>query len=370
MPAPIPELFGGAYRGSRVLVTGHTGFKGSWLALWLTAMGAEVTGIALPPEHERDHFVTARIESLVDHRICDIRDAEALEAVVAEARPQVVFHLAAQALVRRGYERPLETFDTNLSGTVNLLDACRDLAGLQSVVVVTSDKCYENLERDEPYRETDRLGGRDPYSASKAAAEIATAAMRDSFFSSPDSARIATARAGNVIGGGDWSDDRIVCDFFRAREAGAPLGVRNPESVRPWQHVLEPLAGYLRLAQLLAAEDGAKHATAYNFGPDADAQVTVSTIADMLVSTADGSWEATPEPGAVHEATLLALDASKARTELGWQPVLSVDEAVMMTAEHYMGVQAPGDATALSTAQIARFTRTAAERGATYLMEA
>lgn len=369
MAAPLAHLFGGAYDGASVLVTGHTGFKGSWLALWLAEMGATVTGLALEPEHARDHFNTAGLGGLLaSSRIGDIRDYDTVLAAVQAARPRYVFHLAAQALVRYGYAEPLETFASNVMGTAHVLEACRHVDSVEAVVVITSDKCYENLERREPYAETDRLGGRDPYSASKACAEIVTGSYRLSFFG--EGARVASVRAGNVIGGGDWSDDRIVCDFFRAREAGDALGVRNPASVRPWQHVLEPLGGYLRLGALLAAPGGERFADAYNLGPDASGQTTVAELADLLVETAGGAWEATPQEGAPHEAGLLALDAGKAKRELGWAPVLDIAETVGFTAEHYVEAGGGADVRALSVSQIARFADIAAERGITYLAEA
>jgi CDP-glucose 4,6-dehydratase len=334
--AGIGGVFGGIYGGKRVLVTGHTGFKGAWLTFWLHRLGAEVRGIALEPEEERSLFADGKLDGLCAHRTLDVRDGEEVRSAVEEWKPEAVFHLAAQALVRRSYATPAETFDTNVMGTVNVLEAVRRAGNPCAVVVVTSDKCYENLETERPYEETDRMGGHDPYSASKGCAELAAAAYRASFFAPGGKVRMATARAGNVIGPGDWAEDRIVPDAVRALAAGRALGVRNPKSVRPWQHVLEPLSGYLRLGQALM-EEGASAAEGWNFGPEPDDVHTVGELAEAFCAAwGDGArWQAAAEPSGPHEAGLLRLAIGKAEARLGWKPAWDFGTTVRRTAAGY-----------------------------------
>lgn len=317
----------GSWVGRRVFVTGHTGFKGSWLCAMLARAGASVHGFALEPPTTPSLFEAARIRETLDaHVIGDIRDAGSVQLAMAAARPDLVFHLAAQSLVRYGYREPIETYAVNVLGTVNVLEAARSCANLRAVVSVTTDKCYENREWAWGYREIEALGGADPYSSSKACAELVTAAYRRSFLAERGVA-VATARAGNVIGGGDWATDRLIPDFFRAADAGRTLEVRYPAATRPWQHVLEPLTGYLRLASaLLDKQEGA--ADAWNFGPsDADVQ-PVSAILDHLCGRMAGTaWQAKGEKH-LHEAALLRLDSSKARRALGWSPVWNLPSAL------------------------------------------
>lgn len=336
------------WRGRRVFLTGHTGFKGSWLALWLTRMGADVTGFALPAEPV-SLFRQAGIEALVTHVEGDIRDAGAVDAAMAQARPQVVFHLAAQPLVRLSYDCPADTFATNVQGTVHVLDACRRTKDVQAIVCVTSDKCYENREWVWPYRESDPMGGHDPYSASKGAAELVISSYRRSFFS--DGALLASVRAGNVIGGGDWAADRLIPDIIRALIAGEAPFIRSPRSIRPWQHVLEALGGYLMIAQHLAQGDQWA-ATGWNFGPADDDTRPVDWIADRMCAAWGGpTWrtEPTQQP---HEAKILKLDCAKARTELGWRPALRLDEALTYIVDWHRHVADGGGAQQVSIAQL------------------
>lgn len=328
----VTAVFNDAYRGRRVLVTGHTGFKGSWLVLWLQQLGARVTALALPSRTSPNHWDLLGLD--VEAHEVDIRDAELLGKRLAEARPELVFHLAAQSLVRASYQQPLTTLATNIMGTANLLDACRRISGLAAVVVVTTDKCYENKEWLWGYREIDPLGGHDPYSASKAGAELVAASFRRSFFNTPGSPLIATARAGNVVGGGDWSDDRLIPDLVRAVDAGRSLRIRSPEATRPWQHVLECLSGYLVLGERLLGGD-AGCAEAWNFGPEHEGNRKVEKVLAALKShwpqiLWHGEDELQP-----HEAQLLHLDSRKAREKLGWRPVWSFDEAIAATARWY-----------------------------------
>lgn len=347
------------WRGKRVLVTGHTGFKGAWLCQWLLDMGAEVTGLSLPPEGSTNLWDVLALDGAMRSLVVDIRDGSALRAAMMQADPQVVLHLAAQSLVRRSYREPAETFATNVMGSVNLLNAARDCPNLQAVVVVTTDKCYQNDEDARAFRETDPMGGHDPYSASKGAAELATAAMRASFFG-PSSAgghpaRVASARAGNVIGGGDWSEDRIVPDIIRGCMMGeGKVAIRSPNAIRPWQHVLEPLAGYLMLAEALIA-DALGAASGWNFGPDPDQERPVIDLVHALIANLE-TGQAIVDPAAadLHEAGILRLDSTKAR-RLGWRPVLSFDETARLTAQWYRAHGDGQDAQQLCRAQIATY---------------
>ncbi|HEY0713549.1 MAG TPA: CDP-glucose 4,6-dehydratase [Polyangia bacterium] len=343
------------WRGRSVFLTGHTGFKGAWLGLLLSRLGAKVTGYALLPDIDRALFNVARVNERITSVTGDVRDLGSLKAAMTTAAPDVVFHLAAQALVLPSYEAPLETFATNVMGTANVLEAARALPSVRAMVVVTSDKVYENREWIWGYRENDGLGGRDPYSGSKACAEIVTAAYRASFFKGAN-VGIASARAGNVIGGGDWAKDRIVPDFVRATLEGRPLHVRNPLSTRPWQHVLESLAGYVLLAEKLAAADGTSRSNfeaGWNFGPTADAIQPVSVLADALASRwgERASWRhtSTEQP---HEARSLTLDSSKAAHQLGWRRRLDFPEAVRWTVDWYKAYARGDDAQATTFAQI------------------
>ena len=319
---------GGFWRGRRVFLTGHTGFKGSWLALWLQSLGAEVHGFALEPATQPDLFTAARVEpGLASSTIADVRDLAALRAAMQACRPEVVLHLAAQPLVRASYDDPVGTYATNVMGTVHLLEAVRATPGVRSVVVVTTDKCYENREWAWGYREDEPMGGRDPYSNSKGCAELVCASYRASFLAAGGVA-LATARAGNVIGGGDWASDRLVPDLLRAFERGAPAVIRHPDAVRPWQHVLEPLSGYLMLAQALW-ENGDAYAEGWNFGPrDEDARPVrwiVRRMADVWGPDARWELDTREQP---HEARLLKLDISKARQRLHWTPRWTLGEAL------------------------------------------
>ena len=358
------NFFEDAFSGRTVLVTGHTGFKGSWLSLWLTDLGAKVVGYALPPDTTPSLFNQLELAQSVDSRIGDIRDAVLLEKTLRETRPEVVFHLAAQPLVRESYERPAETFAVNALGTANLLDAVRRAGSVKACLVITTDKCYENPENGRAFREDDRLGGRDPYSASKACVELIVASYRAAFFSSPGAASVASARAGNVIGGGDWAKDRLLPDCARSLAAGRPVSVRNPKSVRPWQHVLEPLSGYLRLAARQLAEP-ARHAEAWNFGPQPGRALSVGEVTKLAVKVwGSGSWLAAPEdPAAPHEAGQLYLDSTKAEQKLGWLPVYGAAEAVERTIAWYLAAREPGfDARGFTMRQIAEYAVSA--RGA------
>ncbi len=352
----METLVSALWSGRRVLVTGHTGFKGSWLSLWLHSLGAEVTGFALPPPTEPSLFEAARIGELVRHVEGDVRDLAALQKAVAEARPEVVFHLAAQPLVRLSYEEPVETYATNVMGTVHLLEAVRQASGVMAVVSITSDKCYENREWVWPYRESDPMGGHDPYSSSKGCAELVTAAWRSSYFAH-EGPLLASVRAGNVIGGGDWAADRLVPDLVRAFEAGLSPLIRSPDSVRPWQHVLEALGGYLLLAERLLAGER-DFAEGWNFGPaDEDAR-PVSWIVDrMRAAWGGGAADALPDTGArPHEAGLLRLDCSKARAALGWRPALRLEQALDWIVGWHKAVGAGEDARAVTLAQIADYS--------------
>jgi CDP-glucose 4,6-dehydratase len=329
------------WSGKKVFVTGHTGFKGSWLAIWLDMLGAEVTGYALDPLTENDNFVLSGIKSRISHHTGDIRNFEALHASINIARPEIVFHLAAQPLVRESYRTPKETYDINVGGTVNLLESCRLIDSVKVIVNITTDKCYENREWVWGYRENDQLGGYDPYSSSKACSELVIAAYRTSFFNPEEYAShgksLASARAGNVFGGGDWQADRILPDCIRHLESGEAIVVRNPKAVRPWQHVLEPLSGYLLLAERMF-ENPTEYAGAWNFGPEDTSFLTVGMLVDMVVKAwGDGAWEDRSVPGAVHEANMLKLDVTKAKTLLGWSPVWNIDRAVSETVRWYKG---------------------------------
>jgi CDP-glucose 4,6-dehydratase len=343
----------GFWRGKRVLITGHTGFKGAWLSLWLQHLGAQVTGIALAPATVPSLFVLLdELPGLCSH-LCDIRDVEALSALVSSAQPDVVFHLAAQALVRTSYQQPLETYATNVMGTANLLDAVRHSPTTRVVVVVTTDKVYQNREWCYPYREDDPLGGHDPYSASKAAAEMVISSYRASFMQDRGIA-LASARAGNVIGGGDWSADRLIPDAVRAWQANQPLVIRNPHATRPWQHVLEPLSAYLSLAELLWSRPAL--ASAYNFGPSSDQHASVKRVIELASSPQDYcqvNYESSVDQP--HEATCLALETAKARTVLGVYPRWILAESVIRTMAWYREQRAGGDAQALCLADIAQF---------------
>jgi len=350
---PAPARF---WRGRRVLLTGHTGFKGAWMFSWLRAMGAEVTGYALPPVGAVNLWsmiADAAPEAAPRSVMGDIRDAQRLAQAVASADPQIVIHMAAQALVRESYRDPLGTYGTNVMGTASLLQACRTLRHLQGVVVVTSDKVYENAGEGRAFEERDRLGGHDPYSNSKACAELVAASFRDSFFAGGPP--IATARAGNVIGGGDWSEDRLIPDCVRAIESGQPVKLRYPDAIRPWQHVLEPLCGYLTLAQALAERpDGAPRAV--NFGPDPASFCTVHEVVDAFAARFSGKpgWtrEAAPQP---LEAQALSLSSTLADVTLGWRPRLDIQTSLSWTSDWYLAHFAGENMRAFSEAQIERY---------------
>lgn len=322
------------YAGRRVFVTGHTGFKGAWLTAWLRSVGAEVTGFALAPDGTPNLFDAANVAHGIESTIADIRDLAALETALGTGRPEIVFHLAAQSLVRRSYRDPVGTYETNVMGTAHVLDVVRRTPSVRAVVIVTSDKCYENRDLDRGYVEDDPMGGHDAYSSSKGCAELVTSAFRRSFFHEGRVA-VASARAGNVIGGGDWAEDRLVPDLARAAAAGVTAVVRNPTAVRPWQFVLEPLRGYLTLGRALV-ERGSAVAEAWNFGPDETDAVPVGEVVQRLAERWDRvSFTVPTRATGPHEARLLKLDCSKAHRRLAWQPVLTLNETLEMTMSWY-----------------------------------
>ena len=356
--------FARAFRGRRILVTGHTGFKGGWLCQWLLGMGAEVTGLALPPHTTPNLFDLLDLKRHLRHVEGDLRDAAVAQRVVAETRPDIVLHLAAQPLVRKSYAEPRLTWETNVLGTLHLLEAMRTAPSARACVVVTTDKCYENIGSGQAFRESDPLGGHDPYSASKAACEILVASYRRCWFAHADGMRLASARAGNVVGGGDWSADRLVSDFVRNVLAGRPLVLRNPTAVRPWQHVLEPLAGYLLLAARLMDDDGDGFAEGWNFGPSADSCIPVQAVADLLVKAwGRGEVQVRRDSAQPHEAAHLVLDCRKARERLGWHGVWDVATAIAMLAYWHQAVLDGRDAVAVTTGQIDQYLQAATNQG-------
>lgn len=347
----------GSWKGRRVFLTGHTGFKGGWLALWLASRGAVVRGYGLDPATSPNLFHEARIDNVIEDVRGDIRDAGTLYPALREFAPEVVFHLAAQPLVRASYADPIATYESNVIGTARVLDAVRQAPTVRAVICVTTDKCYENREWVWGYRESDPLGGYDPYSSSKACAELVTAAFRQSYFPAemyPDhGVAIATARAGNVLGGGDWATDRLLPDLVRGLQNGAAVAIRNPSSVRPWQHVLEPLHGYLTLADKLLSADAVRYATAFNFGPAEDDAKPVSWIAEHMVrSWGDGTSWFKDGDASLHEAGVLKLDTSRARAELGWIPRMPLSVALDWLVQWYKAQQRGADMHAYTIAQI------------------
>jgi CDP-glucose 4,6-dehydratase len=364
----MPNSF--SWRDKRVFLTGQTGFKGGWLALWLASKGAIVRGYALDPSTDPNLFTAARIGSQIEDIRGDIRNPATLEPALRDFTPEVVFHMAAQPLVRASYADPIGTYETNVIGTARVLDAVRRTPSVRAVVSVTTDKCYENHETLRPYVETDPLGGYDPYSSSKACAEIVSAAYRQSYFpveklareSAPQSGShhvaLATARAGNVIGGGDWSTDRLIPDLVRGFLAGQPVRIRRPDAIRPWQHVLEPLAGYIALAEHLLSPDAARCATAFNFGPAEEDAKPVRWIVDKMTTFwGDGArWVLDPDPG-VHEAGYLKLDATRAHIELAWQPRMNLETALHWLVDWYRAWQNGQDMHAITLSQIAAYEK-------------
>ena len=344
------------FKGKRVLVTGHTGFKGSWLALWLTELGAQVAGFALPPKRQNDHFNLLDLSTKIQHIEGDIRDGEHLNSVVKDFKPDFIFHLAAQALVRASYDDPKTTFDTNVLGSVNVLEAARQLTSLTALVFITSDKCYFNKEWVWSYREEDQLGGRDPYSASKAAAELVFAAYQDSFFSNSLNMGAATTRAGNVIGGGDWASDRIVPDCIKALQEGKEIHIRSPYATRPWQHVLEPLSGYLLLAAKLAIEPK-QYSSSWNFGPNSSAIKTVEDITNGIIQRWGSGKLLIDKPDDRHEANLLHLSIDKAVHNLGWRPRWNFEKTLDYTVNWYSSVLSGESAYDVSRSQIKQYMK-------------
>lgn len=363
-------LYSGVYAGKTVLVTGHTGFKGAWLSLWLKRLGAKVVGYALQPPTEPSLFEAAHLEDELTHIVGDVRDLESLNRVLQEYQPDIVFHLAAQPLVRLSYREPVETFEVNVLGTVNLLEAVRQTPSVRACIIVTSDKCYENREWVYAYRENDAMGGYDPYSSSKGCAELVTAAYRNSFFHPKEydqhRVSVASVRAGNVIGGGDWAEDRIVPDCIRALMAGETVQVRNPGAIRPWQHVLEPLSGYLWLGAKMVT-DQLRYAEGWNFGPQGTSNVTVREVVERIISEwGEGAWHgpsgASEQP---HEAHFLKLDITKATNLLGWQPVYDVEETFKTVVNWYAAHhRSPSfDAKRVTLQQIEAYEQQATLRG-------
>jgi len=348
-PAQVRPEF---WRGKRVLLTGHTGFKGGWLSLWLQAMGASVRGLSLAPASDPNLFTAANVGQHMEHQVQDIRDFEATAHSISAHRPEIVFHLAAQPLVRLSYQEPVATYATNVMGTVHVLEACRQAGSVKAVLNVTTDKCYENMSWCWGYREGDPLGGHDPYSNSKACAELATDSYRRAFLSEIDLAT-ATARAGNVIGGGDWADDRLVPDCLRALERGMPVRIRYPKATRPWQHVLEPLSGYLVLAERLY-EGGGAYAEPWNFGPQEESVLSVQQIVEKLCGLWGGNASWSLETGEhFHEATQLKLDISKAKSRLGWRPRWTINTALEKVVEWHQAWSGGADMRKFCLKQIA-----------------
>ena len=335
------DIFNNFYKGKRVLVSGHTGFKGSWLSIWLHELGAEVVGVGLEPYSEKDNFVLSGISKKIKADIrADIRDGEKMKAIFAQYQPEIVFHLAAQPLVRLSYEIPVETYQTNVMGTINIMEAIRSTESVKVGVMITTDKCYDNKEQMRGYKEDAPFGGYDPYSSSKGACEIAIQSWRRSFFNPEDYGNkhhvsLASVRAGNVIGGGDWAKDRIIPDCIRALEAGKPIEIRSPKAVRPWEHVLEPLSGYMLLAQKMW-EHPTEYCEGWNFGPEADSISTVWEVATALVeSFGKGELKDNTDPNALHEANLLMLNIGKAKSRLGWKPTMNSKQTIELVADWY-----------------------------------
>lgn len=339
------DIFNNFYRGKRVLVTGHTGFKGSWLSIWFHELGAEVVGVGLDPYSNKDNFVQSGIGSKIKADIrADIRDGEKLKQIFAEYQPEIVFHLAAQPLVRLSYDIPVETYETNVVGTIHVMEAIRTTDSVKVGVMITTDKCYENKEQIWGYREDEPMGGYDPYSSSKGAAEIAISSWRRSFFNPVDYGKkhhvsLASVRAGNVIGGGDWALDRIVPDCIRAIESNKTIEIRSPKAIRPWQHVLEPLGGYMLLASKMW-EEPTKYCEGWNFGPRTESIANVWDVASKLIHNyGKGELKDVSNPNALHEAKLLMLDINKAYFKLSWEPRMNIDQCMEMVADWYKRYQ-------------------------------
>lgn len=335
------DIFNNFFRGKKVLVTGHTGFKGSWLCIWLQELGAEVIGVGLNPYSEKDNFVLSGIGNKIKADIrADIRDGQKMKKIFAQYQPDIVFHLAAQPLVRLSYEIPVETYETNVMGTINIMEAIRATESVKVGVMITTDKCYDNCEQEKGYVETDPFGGYDPYSSSKGACEVAIQSWRRSFFNPADygtkhHVSLASARAGNVIGGGDWAKDRIVPDCIRSLEAGKTIEIRSPKAVRPWEHVLEPLSGYMLLAKKMW-KNPTEYCEGWNFGPEQDSVLTVWEVASAIVDNfGHGELKDVSDPYAPHEAQLLMLNINKAKTRLGWKPRLNAKQCATLTTDWY-----------------------------------
>ena len=345
------------WKGKKIFLTGHTGFKGSWLCLWLKKLGADVTGYALEPATSPSLFQVAEVEKGMTSVIGDIRDRDTLCKVISDAAPEIVIHMAAQALVRYSYDHPVETYDVNVMGTIHLLEAIRQCQSVQAALVVTSDKCYQNQERDQGYREDEPMGGHDPYSSSKGCTELVVSAYRNSFFTQRTQVALASARAGNVIGGGDWATDRLIPDIVRAFNNGESALIRNPNAIRPWQHVLEALSGYLVLLEKMC-NNRDSYSEGWNFGPDDDDAKPVSCVADILANRwGKAKWSAENNPDAPHEAFTLRLDCSKAKFRLQWQPTLKLDVALDWIVEWYRCYYDGGDIKTLSEQHIEEFQK-------------
>ena len=337
------DCFDNFYQGKKIFITGHTGFKGSWLSLWLKELGAQVTGFALDPYTSKDNFVLSGLSSKIEDIRGDIRNAEKLDKMIQQIQPDIIFHLAAQPLVRLSYQQPVETYQTNLIGSLHVMEAFRKCTSAKTAVMITTDKCYENTEKMDGYRETDPMGGYDPYSSSKGATELAISSWRRSFMNPKEYNKhgksIASVRAGNVIGGGDWTTDRIIPDCVRALESNKTIAIRNPKAIRPWQHVLEPLNGYLLLAKKMW-EEPAQYCEGWNFGPNMEAVENVWTVASKVIQYyGSGTLTDHSSVNAPHEANLLILDIQKAKTKLNWLPRMNIDQTIKMTVDWYRNYQ-------------------------------